>query len=692
MKFRPLQFAAAAFLAAAVPATAGAGSPGSELDRESARLAASLVLGDLRAELRARPADPGRLRDAMLADPGANSDPAAAKDNMEAVQSAAFAAEFAEAARALLDRLAAPLSREERFGAEFAAGAETAPRDDVAAAVAASFPAAFDSARADAVRMQAAEFDATVRPSPEDVETFPRDSLLRLVSELVEKSQKTAIFAENRDYIRRTIAPKILDEAFAQRDWQRGFVEKTGTTAGSFAPSAVAAELSLALARRIGERRAAEPENFFYAPFPSATGEVARAAAAKRAEGRFLEAAAAAPVPFDENAVRAAMDADPAAHRRRKDSFAAFAPAMRTSVREAAESALLARAPEAERAEFEAFLRSKSEDRAFAGAVAARVESEALPRLAAMRDAMARDEFSGRCGALADGSWRPAEALLDSICGAEDDFRKTLRGWRSQPGLSTWNEAAPADGILEETASAVDAALVAAFEPGAAGRAFQHKTTDGLYDTVKAEVSAMGEKPRVKEVAAAYAARVLSAWTEARPKILGFTDGAGDDGRYRGLFPSVERKIELLAKTMVEQLEEERKKEEERPPDPETPPQPDSPPPELKLIEIDCSLVFDRRGDGFEVSVVADGKEVGRFSCPSEPSAFRGAVAGFSGSAASALADLLREKTREGTVSLTVRMDVRDGLIYWAAVSGVSESVREAVKGFGDAVSAAFAE
>ena len=47
-----------------------------DLDRSSAELAASLVLKDLREELRAKPADPAALRDAMLADPAANADPA----------------------------------------------------------------------------------------------------------------------------------------------------------------------------------------------------------------------------------------------------------------------------------------------------------------------------------------------------------------------------------------------------------------------------------------------------------------------------------------------------------------------------------------------------------------------------------------------------------------------------------------
>ena len=82
-----------------------------DLDRASAELAASLVLRDLREELRAKPADPAALRDAMLADPAANADPATAEHNMALAHSNALARAFAGEARALLDRLAAPAPR-----------------------------------------------------------------------------------------------------------------------------------------------------------------------------------------------------------------------------------------------------------------------------------------------------------------------------------------------------------------------------------------------------------------------------------------------------------------------------------------------------------------------------------------------------------------------------------------------------
>ena len=66
-----------------------------DLDRASAELAASLVLRDLREELRAKPADPAALRDAMLADPAANADPATAERNMALAHSNALARAFA---------------------------------------------------------------------------------------------------------------------------------------------------------------------------------------------------------------------------------------------------------------------------------------------------------------------------------------------------------------------------------------------------------------------------------------------------------------------------------------------------------------------------------------------------------------------------------------------------------------------
>lgn len=663
-----------------------------ELDRASAELAASLVLRDLREELRAKPADPAALRDAMLADPAANADPATAERNMALAHSNALARAFAGEARALLDRLAAPAPRTDRFGAAFLAGAEAAPPDAIAAASAAAFPAAFRQARDEAVRAQAGKLDAKVRPEPAEVESIPRDELARSLTARIEAAQGFAVFHENRDFIRSSLAGPILDDALAQRDAQRAFVRDAGPAAAGFAPSAIATNLAAALLARLAERRAAEPDAFVYGPFPSATGEVVRAAADARAAARFAAEAGRADVPLDEAALRAALEADPAAHRRRDDSLAAFEPALRDAVRAAAASSLLALAPEAEREECAAFLRDRAADDALARPVADRVRSQLRPRLEALRAEIARRQFETAAPALASGAWIVDEASVDAVCAVENDFRKTLRSWRRAPvpELAAIAGAAPEDRILEETAETLDRAVAAAFEAGAAARGAQHRIVDDLYESVKAEVSAMRKAPSEDRVVALYSTRSALEWETARPAAIGLADGAEDDGRYADLFPSTREKIRLLAKTMLEAVERE-KAQPETPPDP-TPPQPDSPPAEPKAIAIECDLVFDRRGDEFEVRVIAEGKELGRFACPADPKGFERGLRDFTDGAADALARLLRERTRQGTVQLKVNLVVRDGLIYWAAVSGVSESVRSAVEGFGEAVSAAFSE
>ena len=669
-----------------------AGAQSADLDRASAELAASLVLKDLREELRAKPADPAALRDAMLEDPAANADPAAAERNMALAHSNALARAFAGEARALLDRLAAPAPRTDRFGAAFLADAETAPPDAIAAASAASFPAAFAQARAAAVRAQAEKLDAKVRPEPAEVESLPRDELSRALSARIEAAQGFAVFHENRAYIEKSLAGPILDDAFAQRDAQREAVRRAGASASGFAPSVIETNVVGALLAHLAERRAADPNAFVYGPFPSSTGEVARAAAEARAAARFAESAAAAPVPFDEAALERAIAANPAAHRRRDDSLAAFEPALRDRVREAATADLLARAPAAERDECAAFLRDRAASDALAKPVADRVRSQLRPRLEALRAGFARKQFETLAPPLAAGIWVPDEAEVDAVCAVENDFRKTLRAWRRAPVslFSTIDRLAPEEQILEETAALFDKAVPAAFESGAAARSAQHKIVDDLYDDVKRTVAGLKTTPTVETIKSLYASRAALAWTDARPGAIGLAAGAEDDGRYLDLFPSVREKIERLARSILEALEKE-KAPPEATPEPK-PPQPDAPPEEPKAIAVECDLVFDRKGDEFEVRVVAETKELGRFTCPADPRKFDREIRDFTEGAAGALAKLLRERTRQGTVQLKVNLVVRNGLIYWAAVSGVSESVREAVKGFGDAVSAEFSE
>ena len=660
-----------------------------DLDRTSAELAASLVLRDLRAELRDKPADPATLRDAMLADPAPNADPADAERNMALAHSNALARAFADEARALLDRLAAPAPRSTRFSEPFLADAETAPPEDLAAATAAAFPAAFRQARDEAVRAQAARLEASVRPDPAEVEAMPHDALVRELSARIERAQAFAVFHENRATIERELAGPILDDAYAQREAQREEIRRAGPSAPGFAPSVVAANLAATLRERLDERRAADPATFVYGPFPSATGEVARAAAEARAAARFAEAAAETPVPLDEAAMRAAIAADPAAHRRREDSLAVFGPALRDALRAAAGSALLARAPESERAECAEFLRAHADDPALADAVAARVRGALEPRLGAVRGAVADEQFREALPDLAAGSWTPSEAVVDAVCAAENDFRRTLGAWRRAPGLESFAAAAPEERLLAEAAERIDRAVLAVFEAGAAARGAQHKIVDSRYEETKAAVAALAETPDVDRIAALYATRVALEWAEARPGAIGLAADAPDDGRYLDLFPSTIEKIRLLAKTMLEALERERA---ETPPVPEQPPTPDAPPEPPREIPVECDLVFDRRGDDFEVAVKAEGRELGRFRCPADPRRFERRVEAFSGEAAEALAALLRERTRKGPVALRVNLVVRNGLIYWAAVTGVSGSVRTVVEGFGEAVTAEFTD
>lgn len=680
---------------ALIPAVLMAGlcaGQSADLDRASAELAASLVLGDLREELRGKPADPAALCAAMLADPAANADPADAERNMALAHSNALARAFADEAHALFDRLAAPVARQDRFSAAFLADAETAPPDAIAEASAAAFPAAFRQAREEAVRRQAETLQANVRPSPDEVESRPREELARDLVARIEAAQGFAVFRENRTYIEKSFAGPILDDAFAQRDAQHDAVRRAGPSAPGFAPSAIATNLVAALFAHLAERRAADSAAFVYGPFPSSTGEVARAAAEERAAARFAEAAAAAPVPFDEAALERAIASDPAAHRRRADSLAVFEPALRDAVRSAASSDLLSRAPAAERDECAAFLRDRAAGDALAKPVADRVRAELLPRLDALRAGFARKQFETLAPPLAAGIWVPDETEVDAVCAVENDFRKTLRAWRRAPValFAMIDKLAPEEQVLEETAALFDKAVPAAFEPGAAARGAQHRIVDGLYGDVKRAVQALGDVPPLERVVSIYKARTALAWADARPAAIGLAAGAADDGRYLDLFPSTLEKIELLAKTILEEMERE-KAQPETPPDP-TPPQPDSPPEEPKAIAVECDLVFDRKGDEFEVSVRAEARELGRFTCPADPAGFQGALGRFAEDAAGALAALLRERTKQGTVQLTVNLVVRNGLIYWAAVSGVSESVREAVKGFGDAVAAEFSE
>lgn len=659
----------------------GADAAVQEHDRATAELAASLVLAKLNDEIYSEADNSTPVFEAMVADTATHAEPNVSKEKLQNVYTSAIKERYKEEAIVILDRLAAPKSRAEVFGEAFLVLAQQPSEELLVNAVEHKYSSVFTSARTRACKEQAERLTATVRPSEQEVDDLSREELTSRMTERVAKAQKETVFQENLGFISEQIVAPKLNEAYKQRDEQRHYVERTSVD--GYAPSRIVNELQKKLDDELARRRSSAKEGqYIYNCFPSLKKqleEIARNRAFRLYEDKINTLA----LQLDAATVQRELDASPEKHRKLEDSEKHFMPMLQKQLCEQAFQAIINAAKPDERDEVTSFIKGHNEKAQQAPAVA-RLKRELTPLLKEVRKQCAQKQFEGMYSELADGSWYPAASLVDSVC-ESPNFKKTLDNWRELIGLEKFARVEQQRVILEETSKLVFDKIVDGFDQGSEARSAQHRLVDNTFPAVRNEVKNMEQLPPVEQITQIFSAKVSAAWTEERLIVIQFPEGKEDDSRFSKLFPSTIKKIELLSKTLLEQLEKEKQEEikpEEKPiEDPN-----ETPPEEKEKILLDCVIVFDRKGDSMNGAVLLSGKRIAEFNCPHNPDKFKQGRTGFVNSVAGALAQEVQKAAVDKLVSLTVTIDVRDDLVYYSAVSGVSFKLRRELEALGEAI------
>lgn len=663
-------------------ATANSGDvAGLEHDRATAELAASLVLAKLNDEIYAEADNSAPVFEAMVADTATHAEPAVAKEKLKDVYTSAIKEKYREEAVVILDRLAAPKPRAEVFGEEFLELAQLPPDELLSNAIEHKYSGVFTTARTRACKEQAERLTATVRPTEQEVDELSREELTARMTERVAKAQKETVFQENLGFISEQLVTPMLNEAYKQRDEQRQYVERTSVD--GYAPSRIVKELQKKLNDELARRRSSAGEGqHIYNCFPSLTkqlDEISR----KRAFRLYEDKINTISLQLDAATVQRELDASPENHRKLEDSEKYFMPMLQKQLCEQGFQAIVNAAKPEERDEVTTFIKGHDENAQQAPAVA-RLKRELTPLLKEVRKQCAQKQFEGMYPELADGSWYPEASLVDSVC-ETSNVKKTLDNWRELIGLEKFARVEQQRVILEETSKLVQDKIVDGFDQGSEARTAQHRLVDNTFPAVRNEVKNMQQLPPVEQITQIFISKVNSSWVEERLIVVQFPEGKEDDSRYVELFPSTIKKIELLSKTLLEQLEKEKQEEikpEEKPiEDPN-----ETPPEEKEKILLDCVIVFDRKGDSMNGAVVLDGKRIAEFTCPHNPDKFKQGRTGFVNSVATALTQEVRKVAIDKLVSITITIDVRDDLVYYSAVSGVSFKLRNELMALGDAI------
>ena len=217
---------------------------------------------------------------------------------------------------------------------------------------------------------------------------------------------------------------------------------------------------------------------------------------------------------------------------------------------------------------------------------------------------------------------------------ARSDYAKSVKEWRSLAALKSLADAPQGRPLMEEADSRADSEVAAAFDIARSAIAAQNAIVDGSHAQVLAEAKKRKDSfwtrtPDLKTIVGLLTQATEESWEASRISTLWPDEAkrpANAAEQHKSLFPSVRRKIELLARTILEEMNEPKPENEEKPeePPPEEP-QPDETPEEPpEVVEFEISVR--REGNEVEVSLKQGETVVESATVPAKKDDFENAM------------------------------------------------------------------
>lgn len=609
----------AVFLAAALS------SGNAEFDLAAREGAREIALRRAADEIAEKGPPAGALERAMLADPRKFEKAGEARRLCREV--------FEREAKAAFDARAKAI--DERLGTRTDVAA---PRLRVKEAVERHFDRAFEAERRAAVEKQAQGLVAATRPAESDFDRMDDAKLRVLMVDRIVTRQKTPVFEENRQFVsERMVVPVIAD---ARREQKRQAEYLMRARADAYAPSALKRDLRARLEANVKDRRAkaADPAKA-WGVFEGTFERFVDAAVERRALGRLERRIDAYEMKVDADSVLKAMSENPSAHVKSRESEAVFRARYSSEMLSGAVAAACAEAPAQEREEFGAYARRHLDADRIRKAVEQRLQKDVLPKWRKARAEAAVRQAAATWPALEDGTWHPDPELADETA-ARSDYSATVRNWRRVKGMEALAGATKGRSVLEEADRRADAKVAAAFDLARSAIAAQNKIVEGCHASVLEESrrrkdSFWTRTPDLQAVTELLTKATEDAWGRTRLATLWPDEDARPGNaaeQHRELFPSVRRKIELLAKVILEEMNEPRPESEKK--------QPEDSSDETEDPTDVISISVEHGNGRIEVELKRGSKTVKRVSASSRKGDFEGAMRTIT----RALSDLLKLK------------------------------------------------
>ncbi|MBO7236540.1 MAG: hypothetical protein J6V45_00465 [Kiritimatiellae bacterium] len=518
-----------------------------EFDRNAAESAARITMDRFVREMRENGLESGILSAEMLRDPGRFASSAAAEKECRVI----YISKAEEAFARKCEDVRRSLSLDESFTFSLT--------DADKAALESKFPKVYKSERRDAVAGQAKQIVMATRPTEADIDGKSEDKLCREMTERIAKEQKTPVFEENLGYISEKIVAPVIKSAKAERKRQEEYLLSRARS-DAIAPSRLERDLRERLAANVNDRAKDVGAMDAWGVFPSVLSKVLPAAVERRTINRLAACVNEVRLEVDVEGVAKVIAADPAAHVRYGASERVFSGLYGSEVLSNGLERALSIAPENERAEFRTYLMARLDQPDVVKSVERVVRRDIMPKWKAARAEVAAADAKKIWPNLDDGSWCPDPDLADETL-SRSDYRRAIRDWRKISGLEELASRPGSRNVLEETARIADAGVAAAFELARSAIAAQNKIVDDSHDAVLAEAksrkdSVLSKTPDLNAIVAMLTGAVEEKWAEKRIETL-WPDGkkpSNAEEQHAELYPSVRKKIELLARKILEEM------------------------------------------------------------------------------------------------------------------------------------------
>ena len=614
----------AVFLAAALS------SGNAEFDVAAREGAREIALRRAAEEIVQKGPPAGALERAMLANPEKFVKESDAKRLCKEVFERAAKAAFDAKAKAIDERLDVSTRR------------DTEGRLHVADVVGRHYDTSFAVERKTAVEKQAKGLVAATRPAESDFDRMDDAKLRAFMLDRILKEQKTPVFEENRQFVSERMVDPVIADARREQKRQAEYLMRARTDA--YAPSALKRDLRARLEGNVKDRRAkADDPSKAWGVFEGTFERVVDVAVERRALGRLERRIDVYEMKVDADSVLKAMAENPSAHVKSDESETVFRARYSSEMLSGAVAAACAEAPAQERKEFAEYARKRLDSDRIRKAVEQRLQKDVLPKWRKARAEAAARQAADTWPELEDGTWHPDPDLADETA-ARSDYSAAVRNWRRVKGMEALAGATKGRSVLEEADRRADAKVAAAFDLARSAIAAQNKIVEGCHKSVleesrKRKDSFWTRTPDLKAITELLTKATEDEWGKTRLATLWPDEDARPGNaaeQHRELFPSVRRKIELLAKVILEEMNEPRPEEEKKPE--EKPPEDSSDEPEDPMDIISISV--EHSNGKIEVELKRGNTTVKRVSASSRKGDFEGAMRTIT----RALSDLLKLK------------------------------------------------